>query len=86
MNNPFEELMNELKEVKQLLRELQSPKTERYEPEKPVNVADAAAHVNLDEQTIYRMLRAEEIPAHKRASRWYFFKSELNDWIKNKTT
>ncbi len=55
------------------------------EAETPIGVHEAADHLNLDIQTIYRMLRTtgSGIPAHKKNNRWYFFKTELNDWLKS---
>jgi excisionase family DNA binding protein len=53
------------------------------EAEKPTDVPGAADHTNLDEQTIYRLVRQKEIPFHKRGKKLYFYKSELNQWIKS---
>jgi excisionase family DNA binding protein len=53
------------------------------ECEKPTDVIGAADHVNLDEQTIYRLVRQKEIPFHKQGKKLYFYKSELNTWIKS---
>jgi hypothetical protein len=36
----------------------------------------------MDEQTIYRLVRSKKIPFHKK-SKLYFYKSELNDWIRS---
>lgn len=51
--------------------------------EKPTDVFGAAEHVNLDEQTIYRLVREKGIPYHKQGKKLYFYKSELNTWIKS---
>jgi len=51
--------------------------------EKPTDVEGAAEHLQLDEQTIYRLVRQKKIPFAKQGRKLYFFKSELNDWIKS---
>jgi excisionase family DNA binding protein len=53
------------------------------EVEKPTDVFGAADHIDLDEQTIYRLVRTKEIPYHKKGKKLYFYKSELNEWIKS---
>lgn len=53
--------------------------------EEPIGVEEAMKFINLDNtQTIYRMVRAGRIPYYKKGNRLYFFKSELNEWIKTK--
>jgi excisionase family DNA binding protein len=54
------------------------------EIEEPINVEQAAKHLGFDIQTIYRMVREDRIPSHKKTTRLFFFKSELNNWIKEK--
>ncbi len=68
------------------LREIVRSETQQKEEviEQPINVQAAANFLELDIQTVYRMLRQNKVPAHKRVGKWYFFKSELNEWIKNK--
>ena len=53
------------------------------EIEQPLNVEEAKAFLNLENpQTVYRMVREGRIPHHKKGSRLFFYKSELNQWIK----
>jgi excisionase family DNA binding protein len=53
------------------------------EVEQPVDVQEATNFLNLENvQTTYRMVREGRIPYHKRGSRLFFYKSELNQWIK----
>lgn len=56
--------------------------TPNTEIEKPVGVSGAADHIDLDEQTIYRLVRFKKIPHHKQGKKLYFYLSELNEWIK----
>jgi excisionase family DNA binding protein len=54
------------------------------EVEQPVDVDAAKEFLNLENvQTVYRMVREGRVPFHKKGSRLYFFKSELNAWIKS---
>jgi excisionase family DNA binding protein len=54
-----------------------------FQCEPPIDVQQAGVHVFLDEQTIYRLVRQKKIPFHKQGRKLYFYKSELNDWIKS---
>jgi excisionase family DNA binding protein len=65
------------------IEDLNLPSQKTDEPEAPINVAGAAEFLSLDQQTIYRLLRAGQIPAHKKFSKWYFFKSELIAYLKS---
>ncbi len=59
------------------------PVASQEEIEQPLDVEETKNFLNLENvQTIYRMVREERIPCHKRGSRLFFYKSELNQWIK----
>jgi excisionase family DNA binding protein len=52
--------------------------------EPPIDVQEATDFVKLENvQTMYRMVREGRVPFHKRGSRLFFYKSELNNWIKS---
>jgi excisionase family DNA binding protein len=61
---------------------LQKPAgAESIEP--PIDVQEATDFVRLENvQTMYRMVREGRVPFHKRGSRLFFYKSELNSWIR----
>jgi predicted DNA-binding transcriptional regulator AlpA len=73
-------MANELQTIKELLHKSHEQNLAEIEP--PIDVSGAAAFVRMDEQTIYRLVRAKKIPFHKK-SKLYFYKSELNDWIRS---
>lgn len=43
---------------------------------------DVAAMLGRNYKTIERYAREGAIPAHFRLARWYFFKSELDSWLR----
>jgi excisionase family DNA binding protein len=53
------------------------------EIERPTDVEGAADHVSLDYQTIYRLVREKKIPFYKQGRKLYFYRSELNEWIRS---
>jgi excisionase family DNA binding protein len=63
-------------------KKLSEPPTPTIEP--PIEVPEAAEYLLQNIQTTYRQLSKGELPAHKKGNRWYFFKSELAEWIKSK--
>jgi excisionase family DNA binding protein len=89
MGNPFETIENRLNLIETLLLDIKhnqntlpgSQDTPAFE--QPINVQGAANFTGFDEQTIYRLARCKEVPCHKRGNRLYFYKSELNNWIKD---
>ncbi len=86
MNIPIEEVLEELKAIRKEQQELKSlileklngetdewwdlNKLERYLPEK------------LARATLYAKLAKGEFPGHKRGKKWYFLKSEIDQWLK----
>lgn len=53
------------------------------ECEKPINVDEAAEFLDLEKPTIYAMVQSNSMPFHKPFRKLFFFKSELNNWIKS---
>jgi len=52
--------------------------------EKPLSVDGAREFLDYESDvTIYRAVAKKTIPFHRRGRKLYFFKSELNNWIKN---
>ena len=56
---------------------------DRKEIEKPCNVAEAAEFTHLEVATIYKLVHTRSIPFHKKGRKLYFYKSELNEWIRS---
>ena len=72
------ELHEKINRIEQLLLERQSPAKE----EEMFTVAQAAAFLNLSVGTVYLKVSSYEIPVNKRGNRLYFYKSELEEWVK----
>jgi predicted DNA-binding transcriptional regulator AlpA len=51
--------------------------------EKPVSLKEACEFANIAVPTGYAGAQKGEFPGHKRNGRWYFYLSEVNEWIKN---
>ncbi|WP_143557145.1 helix-turn-helix domain-containing protein [Snodgrassella alvi] len=47
-----------------------------------LTTADVASYLSLNPKVITEKARSGEIPAHKKIGRWYFFKEELDEWLK----
>jgi len=50
-------------------------------PEKIMSLAEVAEYLRLSERTLYRMVKAKEVPAIKVKRRWRFKKSLIDDWL-----
>ncbi len=79
MNNPFEEIIDRLTRIEAAIKVVETP-----EPiEQPIGIEEAAAMTNRTRAGIYTLVSKRQIPFHKRAKHLYFFRSELNDWIRS---
>lgn len=58
----------------------QRPSTSEVEP--PILLDEAAAFLQMEPPTLYKLAPQKKIPAHKQGRKWYFFKSELTAWIR----
>lgn len=47
---------------------------------------EIAEYLNVDEQTIYRMVRKKDIPGVKVRGNWRFKQEEIDEWLKEKGT
>lgn len=72
------QLHKKLSRIEQLLQERQDPQN----VEEMLTVEQAAAFLNLTVTTLYRKVSSRQIPSNKRGNRLYFYKSELETWIK----
>ncbi len=51
--------------------------------EKPVGVKEAAAHLGIAKKTLYEYMQNREIKFYNPRGRLrYFYRSELNEWVK----
>jgi predicted DNA-binding transcriptional regulator AlpA len=79
----FDRLIESLKE--QIRSEIQSIKAAEPE-EKPLHPPDAAIHLGISRATLFKRINRGELPprvVHRNGKSLYFFKSELNEFIKS---
>lgn len=72
-NQILEKLLNEVKELKELVR---------YQSDKFFTVPYAAKYLGISEGALYKLTHRNEIPFYKPNGKIiYFQKSELDNWI-----
>ena len=49
--------------------------------DRAMTVRDVAGYLNVDEQTIYRLVKRGSLPGFKVAGAWRFRQSDLDDWV-----
>lgn len=82
MENPFQTISNDLKEIKFLLSNLGLLQT-KEEPEADITDLKGAAKIlNNAPATIYNKVSRKEIPHFKKGKKLYFSKSGLITWLK----
>jgi excisionase family DNA binding protein len=54
----------------------------RFGIERPLTCEEAAELVRVHPKTVKRMARSGELPGHFRFGRWFFYASELDDWMR----
>jgi excisionase family DNA binding protein len=83
----FDQLPRAVSELHQKLDNLQDLILESRQSAPPVielmTIAQAAEFLNLSVQTLYGKVCHKEIPVSKKGKRLYFYKSELEDWIRS---
>jgi excisionase family DNA binding protein len=60
------------------------PSVRNPEVEPVWEIADAADFLHLHPKTIYRMVRAGELPGAQIGNRWRFRPSDLDAWLRSK--
>jgi len=55
--------------------------TEATQPEPWMSVADAARHLGVRPDTIYKWITRRALPAHKAGRLWKFRREELDNWV-----
>jgi excisionase family DNA binding protein len=71
-------LHEKINRIEQLLLEKQNPQN----ADEMLDISQAAAFLNLTVSTVYCKVSSREIPVNKRGRRLYFYKSELEAWVK----
>lgn len=83
----FDQLPRAVSELHQKLDNLQDLLMESRQPlpqaAELMTISQAAEFLNLSVQTLYGKVCHREIPVSKKGKRLYFYKSELEDWIKS---
>jgi excisionase family DNA binding protein len=51
---------------------------------KPLNIKEAAAFINMSVPTLYGLVSNQKIPFHKGSKKLYFFEKELIEWLTGK--
>ena len=84
MQNPFELIENQLKDLNTQLSEIRQELNSKSQTntEEVFTVEMAASFLNLTINTIYKKAKLLELTSHPRAGCLYFLKSELTDWVK----
>ncbi|MGV3597133.1 MAG: helix-turn-helix domain-containing protein [Bacteroidota bacterium] len=82
--NPFTEINDRLDMLTQMVAELMKKPTPNSTPaaDTPLNAVQAAKYVNMAVNTIYILTSKRQIPHFKRGKRIYFYKEELDNWLK----
>lgn len=47
-----------------------------------LTLTQACKYLQISEPTMRKLLREKKIPRHKPAGQWRFFRSELEEWVK----
>ena len=51
--------------------------------DKWIGIEEAANYMDVNKDTVRRMLKNTDIPAHRIGKLWKFKRSELDEWIKS---
>jgi excisionase family DNA binding protein len=81
----FEQLPHAVSLLHEKLNKIERLLLERQEQQKQDDIFDtaqAAAFLNVSVATMYTKVCNQELPVNKRGKRLYFYKSELEEWIK----
>ncbi len=54
--------------------------------EKALTVKQVAEYLQVNERTIYKLAQAGNIPCFKVAGTWRFWKREIDEWTRNRST
>jgi len=54
--------------------------------EKALTVKQVAKYLQVNERTIYKLAQVGKIPCFKVAGTWRFWKREIDEWTRNRST
>ncbi|PIU67940.1 MAG: DNA-binding protein [Armatimonadetes bacterium CG07_land_8_20_14_0_80_40_9] len=54
--------------------------------EKALTVKQIAEYLQVNERTIYKLAQTGKIPCFKVAGTWRFWKRDIEEWTRNRTT
>jgi len=54
--------------------------------EKALTVKQVAEYLQVNKRTIYKLAQTGKIPCFKVAGTWRFWKREIDEWTRNRTT
>ena len=75
-----------LQEIEKKLDQLLE--TKRPDPEETgptLTAAEAAVYMNIDRNTLYRWTRENRVPHRKVGGKLFFYKGEIDEWMKEGT-
>ena len=70
-------------QLDRLEKKVETLQISRPEEEPPIDIHHAARFVMKEASTLYNLVAAKKIPFHKDGGKLYFFKSELEAFIKS---
>jgi|APHig6443717817_1056837.scaffolds.fasta_scaffold259133_1 excisionase family DNA binding protein len=51
--------------------------------ERYMTVADICNYLSVTDETVYRWIKNNELPAHRVGKRWMFQRTEIDAWVKS---
>ena len=75
----IDEIFQRIERIEQHLK----PGAGNIKTDEPINVHEASKLVHLSVATIYSKVSRNEIPVNKVGKKLYFYRSELEDWIRS---
>jgi excisionase family DNA binding protein len=84
MDNPFQEIKDDLTLVKSLLQKILEGTDTRPEavPTRTIfNLEQLTAYAGLSRQTVYKLTSRRELPHSKRGKRLFFEKAAIDQWL-----
>lgn len=84
MGNPFEDLMEMLREVEYKVEKIikMNLNEDGFNKDEFVKVEEAAEYMGLKKSTLYAYARERKLRHYKRGANLYFSKKEINDYIR----
>ena len=83
MENPFEQIINRLARIENLLENLNRLPTKLNGNTTPnlMSTEQLSVYLSLSKSAIYKLTYTKKIPHYKRGKKLYFDKEDINKWI-----